>query len=62
MHYLETITFSFGSYKWNASKKIQRAVSSLPLSEGHLVKLASCGFERVDDLKGVGVVELSKGH
>ena len=37
-------------------------MSSLPLSSGWLAKLVSCGFERVDDLKDVGVVELSKGR
>lgn len=40
---------------------MQRAVSSLPLCSSWLAKLASCGFETVDELKVVGVVELSKG-
>ena len=40
---------------------MQRAVSSLPLCSSWLAKLASCGFESVDELKDVGVVELSKG-
>ena len=41
---------------------MQRAVSSLPLSSGWLSKLASCGFEIIDDLKDVGVIELSRGY
>ena len=41
---------------------MQRAVSSLPLSSGWLAKLASCGFEIIDDLKDVGVIELSRGY
>lgn len=41
---------------------MQRAVSSLPLCSSWLAKLASCGFETVDELKDVGVVELSKGN
>ena len=40
---------------------MQRAVSSLPLSGAWLAKLASCGFESADDLREVGVVELSRG-
>lgn len=40
---------------------MHRAVSSLPLSSGCLVKLASSGFDTAADLKDIGVVELSKG-
>ena len=41
--------------------EMQRAVSSLPLSSSWLAKLASCGFETVEDLQSCGVAELSRG-
>ena len=41
--------------------KMQRPISSLPLSSSWLAKLASCGFETVEDLRNIGVVELSRG-
>ena len=40
---------------------MQRAITSLPLSSSWLAKLASCGFETVEDLRNIGVVELSRG-
>ena len=40
---------------------MQRAVSSLPLSGSWLAKLASCGYETVDDLRRAGVAELCRG-
>ena len=42
-------------------QKMQRPISSLPLSSSWLAKLASCGFETVEDLRNIGVVELSRG-
>jgi RAD51-like protein 2 len=39
---------------------MQRAITSLPLSSSWLAKLASCGFETVEDLRNIGVVELSR--
>ena len=44
-----------------AGPGMHRAVSSLPLSSGCLVKLSSSGFDTVEDLKDMGVVELSRG-
>lgn len=39
-----------------------RPLSSFPLSSGHLARLSAAGFDTAEDLKDVGIVELSKGY
>ena len=41
---------------------MQRPLGSFPLSSGHVAKLSSAGFKTAQDLKDVGIIELSRGN
>ena len=49
-----------GNFNFNFA--MQRPLGSFPLPAGLLGRLKSSGFEVAEDLKDLGVVELSKGN